>query len=63
MPGMILQIKKNSGEIVKKSEVLFVLEAMKMENEIYAVKDGTMGPILTSKGASVATGDVLGILR
>lgn len=63
MPGLILQIKKNIGDPVKKGDVLFVLEAMKMENEIFSALDGMIGQILTSKGTNVETGDVLAIIK
>lgn len=59
MPGTILDIKVKVGDIVKKGQVLMVLEAMKMENEIMAGADGTVTSVAVSKGASVATGDML----
>lgn len=63
MPGIILQIKKNTGDPIKKGEVLFVLEAMKMENEIYSPKDGTMGQIFTTVGTNVSTGAPLAAIK
>lgn len=59
MPGTILDVKVNSGDTVKKGQVLLILEAMKMENEIMAPQDGTVASINVSKGASVNAGDVL----
>lgn len=59
MPGTILQVKVTAGQAVKKGETLFVLEAMKMENDIPAPCDGTIASINTQKGASVQAGDVL----
>lgn len=56
MPGTINVVKVTSGQQVKKGDVLFLLEAMKMENEIYADKDGKIGQVFVQKGASVATG-------
>ena len=56
MPGTINAVKVTSGQQVKKGDVLFVLEAMKMENEIYADKDGKVGQVFVQKGASVNTG-------
>ncbi len=56
MPGTINAIKIASGQQVKKGDVLFLLEAMKMENEIYADKDGKIGKVFVEKGASVNTG-------
>lgn len=59
MPGTILDIKVAEGASVSKGDVLLILEAMKMENEIKAPADGTVASIDVAKGASVNTGDVL----
>ena len=59
MPGTILAVNVTNGAAVKKGDVLFVLEAMKMENEIMAPCDGTVAGVGVSKGASVSTGDTL----
>ncbi len=59
MPGTINAVKVTSGQQVKKGDVLFLLEAMKMENEIYADKDGKVGQVFVQKGASVSTGSPL----
>ncbi len=59
MPGTILDIKVNVGDTVKKGQVLMILEAMKMENEIMAGADGQITSIGVTKGASVQTGDML----
>lgn len=59
MPGTILGVKVNSGDSVKKGQVLLILEAMKMENEIVAPNDGTIASINVAKGTSVNAGDVL----
>ena len=58
MPGNILAVNFQNGQSVKKGDVLFVLEAMKMENEIMAPCDGTV-TVSVTKGASVDTGAVL----
>ena len=58
MPGNILEIKVANGAAVKKGDVLIILEAMKMENEIVAPCDGTVNVVVT-KGAAVETGAVL----
>ncbi len=58
MPGNILDIKVANGAAVKKGDVLVILEAMKMENEIVAPCDGTVNVVVT-KGAAVETGAVL----
>ena len=59
MPGTILSINVKEGDIVKSGQVLLILEAMKMENEIVAPRDGKVAAIITAKGASVNTGDKL----
>jgi biotin carboxyl carrier protein len=59
MPGTILEIKVAPGQAVAENEVLLILEAMKMENEIVAPQAGTVDAILTSKGAAVNAGDPL----
>lgn len=59
MPGTILDIKVNEGDIVERGQVLCILEAMKMENEIMSPKDGKIATINTSKGVSVESGDIL----
>ena len=56
MPGNILKVNVKTGDAVKAGQVLVVLEAMKMENEIMAPKAGTVTQVLVSKGSSVVTG-------
>jgi len=63
MPGKILGIKANAGQVVKKGDVILVLEAMKMENEIVAPQDGTVASINTSVGEQVEAGAVLATLN
>ena len=62
MPGTILQVKCAAGQAVKRGDVLFILEAMKMENEISAPAGGTVREIRAREGDSVNTGDVLIVL-
>lgn len=62
MPGNILDIKVKVGDTVKKGDVLIILEAMKMENEIPANCEGTVKEILVSKGNAVETGSVLCVI-
>ena len=59
MPGTILSINAQAGQAVKKGDVLVVLEAMKMENEICAPEDGTVASVHVEKGANVETGALL----
>lgn len=59
MPGNILSVNVKQGDQVKEGQVLAILEAMKMENEIPAPKDGTIVQVVTSKGAVVETGSPL----
>ena len=59
MPGTILKVLKASGDAVKAGEVVLILEAMKMENEITAPVDGTVGSLNLTEGSTVAGGDLL----
>lgn len=62
MPGNILKICVSQGQQVNEGDLLIVLEAMKMENEIVATKAGTVAQIAVSKGAVVETGTVLAVI-
>ena len=62
MPGTILSVNVSVGQAVKTGDVLMVLEAMKMENDIVAPCDGTIKQLLVSKGSTVNTDDVLAVL-
>ena len=62
MPGTILRVNVAQGQAVKEGELLCVLEAMKMENEIFAPKAGSVAQVVVSKGSSVNTGDVLVVI-
>ena len=62
MPGTILSVNVGVGQAVKTGDVLMVLEAMKMENDIVAPCDGTIKQLLVSKGSTVNTDDVLAVL-
>ena len=62
MPGTILKVNVQVGQAVKAGEVLVVLEAMKMENEIMAPKAGTVAQVLVSKGSNVDTGAPLVVI-
>ena len=62
MPGKILGVKANAGDAVKKGQVIVVLEAMKMENEIVAPCDGTVRQLTVQKGSTVATDALLAVV-
>ena len=62
MPGTVLAVKKNVGDAVKAGDVVIVLEAMKMENDIVAPCDGTVKSINAPKGSTVNTDDVLAVI-
>ena len=59
MPGNILSVNVAAGDTVKKGQVLMILEAMKMENEIMCPCDGKIASVNTSKGAAVESGTLL----
>ena len=63
MPGNILKVAVSVGQTVKEGDLLVVLEAMKMENEIFAPKSGTVAQVLVQKGATVDTGATMVVLN
>ena len=63
MPGTILKVNVTQGQAIKEGDVLVVLEAMKMENEIMAPRAGTVSQVLVTKGSSVDTGAPLVVLK
>ena len=63
MPGKILSVKASAGQAVKKGDVIMILEAMKMENEVVAPQDGTIASINVAAGDSVEAGAVLASLN
>jgi len=62
MPGTILEVKVQAGDRIAKGQILMILEAMKMENEILAPHDCTVAEVRAVKGASVNAGDPLVVL-
>lgn len=62
MPGNILDVRVAAGTAVKKGQVLLILEAMKMENEISSPVDGTVASITVKKGDSVNSNDLLAVI-
>ena len=63
MPGTILDVKVSQGASVKKGDVLMILEAMKMENEIMCPCDGKVASVNTAKGATVESGTLLCVIQ
>ena len=63
LPGVILQVKCNVGDTVKRGQTLIILEAMKMENDIVAPQDGTVACINVTAGQSVESGAVLATMN
>ena len=62
LPGTVLDIKVSAGSAVSKGQVVAIIEAMKMENEILAPKDGTVTQVVASKGATVESGAPLVVI-
>ena len=62
MPGTILSVNVSQGQAVKEGDILFILEAMKMENEIVAPCAGTVNQVVATKGSNVATDEVLAVI-
>lgn len=63
MPGKILDVKVSVGQAVKRGDVIMILEAMKMENEIVAPQDGTVASVQAAAGSAVEAGDTLASLN
>ncbi|MCL2009602.1 MAG: biotin/lipoyl-binding protein [Synergistaceae bacterium] len=62
MPGKILDVKVSAGAAVKSGDLIVILEAMKMENEIFATASGTVKEVRVKRGNSVSTGDALVVI-
>ncbi len=63
MPGKVQKILVSEGDRVKTGQLVAILEAMKMENEIFAVTDGTVSKIVCKAGSTVSTGDDLLVIE
>ena len=63
MPGKILDVRISVGQAIKKGDVVMILEAMKMENEIVAPQDGTVASVQAAAGSAVEAGDTLASLN
>ncbi len=59
MPGIIVDVKVNVGDMVKEGQPVVILEAMKMENDVVALKDGKISSVVVKKGDNVNANDVL----
>lgn len=59
LPGLIVAVEAEPGRVVKKGQILVVLEAMKMENDLTAPRDGTVRDVLVSPGGKVEKGQLL----
>ncbi len=62
LPGNMWKVKTSDGQAVKRGDVLFIIEAMKMENEIFAPCDGTVSSVSVVEGSAVNTGDLLCVI-
>ena len=62
MPGAVVKVAVSEGDSIVAGQLLAVLEAMKMENEITAAQDGTVAQVLVAAGASVEAGDVMMVI-
>jgi biotin carboxyl carrier protein len=63
MPGKIVRVAVRPGEAVRARQTVVVIEAMKMENELRAARDGTVGEIHAREGAPVVAGELLAVIR
>jgi biotin carboxyl carrier protein len=63
MPGVILNVMVTVGQSVKEGDVLLILEAMKMENEMTSPSTGTVKEVAVSKGSNVNTGDLMVVIE
>ena len=63
MPGTILDVKVSAGQSIKKGDVVCILEAMKMENEIPAPCDGVVASVNVQKGSSVSANDLIATIN
>ena len=63
MPGTILDVRVSANQAVKEGDILFILEAMKMENEIVAPRDGTITSVTVTKGSTVQTDQVIATIQ
>ena len=59
MPGLVVQVARKAGSRVKKDDVILILEAMKMENEIVAPCDGVLSQVAVNNGDQVKNGELL----
>lgn len=63
MPGLVIEVEVNEGDIVKKGQGLLIIEAMKMQNEFKSPRDGTVKKIMVKKGSTVNSRDPLVVIE
>ncbi|MER3398468.1 MAG: hypothetical protein C4315_04555 [Chloroflexota bacterium] len=63
MPGLVVRVEAEAGQAVRRGQVLVVLQAMKMENELSAPRDGTVREVRVKPGQAVEHGEVLAVLQ
>ncbi|MCD7837726.1 MAG: acetyl-CoA carboxylase biotin carboxyl carrier protein subunit, partial [Clostridiales bacterium] len=62
LPGTVVSMKVSAGQTIKSGDIVAIIEAMKMENEVLAPRDGTVAQVVAGQGTAVKTGDPLVIL-
>ena len=63
MPGKVLEVKVNVGDTVKKGDVIFVVEAMKMKTPLPTTEDGTVKELKVQAGSRISAGEVMAVIE